>query len=244
MSSVAFRLSLALALATGLTSGCVSTGLPPAERARIKTAVVVANLDEKLTYRLVGTTAFTNARYQRPDEAGGRNGRLESLAAKALSAEGIQVVEGAQVRGAFAGIETANNYWTGRDTTEIKPALAELSTKVQADTLLLLTTVGMQDPFLGTNQYFEGYGLYHRAFFGTKQSMAYMVVAGSLYDVATGRLIMRRSASGSSPLGEFAWKKEEAEVTPEEHARLMKGLEEAAAGAIYELMDDFGLGRK
>jgi hypothetical protein len=224
-----------------LWSGCATTRVDPAALARIKTVAVVSSLEEKLTCKLVGTTAFNNARYDLPDAPANRNTKTEQMAGRLLIPAGLSIVRLDTSAPVFRTTKSSLDFWTAKDNTDIQPLLKAVGAQGTPDAVLLLNTFDVQDPFMGTNQIFSGYGLYHRSFFSMKQSQVFVVLVGALYDARDGKPLARRGASAAAPLSNVSWRKEGEPFTEAEQTEIQSALDEAFNRALADLLNGIGL---
>ena len=189
------RVLVALSIAAGL-SGCVTAPKPidAALAAKIKRTDVISVAGGEFSRRYTGLTVFNNEKETIGVPDWGLDKAYEAQLAEVIKAgRDIAVIQAPYKRELFAKANELNGGWEGGYAwKDIESAVQAHCTANSLDALFVLTRSGSGDFLAGTNQSFNGVGMYARGGMGATKTYLHVVATLALLDCQTGKPIETR----------------------------------------------------
>lgn len=193
------RILVTLSIAAGL-SGCVTAPKPidAALAAKIKRTDVISVAAGEFNRRYTGLTVFNNDEETINVPDWGLDKAYEAQLAEVIKAgRDIAVVQAPYKRELFTKANELNGGWEGGYAwKDIESAVQAHCAANSLDALFVLTRSWSGDFLAGTNQSFNGVGMYARGGLGPTRTYLHVVATLALLDCQTGKPIeTRRVAS-------------------------------------------------
>lgn len=189
------RILVALSIAAGL-SGCVTAPKPidAALAAKIKRTDVISVAGGEFNRRYTGLTVFNNDKETISVPDWGLDKAYEAQLAEVIKAgRDIAVVQAPYQRELFAKANEINRGWEGGYAwKDIESAVREHCATNSLDALFVLNRSWSGDFLAGTNQSFNGVGMYARGGIGATKTHLHVVATLALLDCHTGKPIETR----------------------------------------------------
>lgn len=221
-------------------SGCVSNDLTRVEKiAPNNTILVVSTLSNTMPVVTVGTTIFQNEQFEIPVANWHIPQYAESVVIDYLT-PAYHATTDARLRAVIA--PPKNDFFTGYPSALSNQQVFDIAKEHQADYILVISAVEFQDAYFGTNQFFEGLGVYQRTFLGSEKIIQFAQVGLNLFDAHTGEFVATNGTVGHNG-GDSVWISHQAlncdlidsqgELTAD-NKQLIKATNEALVSKIVE----------
>jgi len=192
------RILVALSIAAGL-SGCMTAPKPidAALAAKIKRTDVISVAGGEFNRRYTGLTVFNNDEETINVPDWGLDKAYEAQLAEVIKAgRDIAVVQAPYKRELFAKANELNGGWEGGYAwKDIESAVQAHCAANSLDALFVLTRRWSGDFLAGTNQSFNGVGMYARGGLGATRTYLHVVATLALLDCQTGKPIETRQVA-------------------------------------------------